>query len=428
MNIARSSITIFAAKLLLSSCTFATFLVIARILGPKGLGIYSLFLAVIGLAVNLGNFGLGSASLYLLNKEKRDISTLFSNVLLFGVVWGIVIAGFLTSLSLLFPYIFSLPTIYLVLGFVIIPLHLLIMYLLPFFTAFFEVVWWSFFSITYPVFVFLSTIVAMFFFGLGVTGAVLGVASGSIVTFFLLFIVLWKRYNLHFSPSFAILKEQLRFGLRSYLGELFNTIHFKMNTFMASFFVRIVPIGYLSVGLQLVSVLFFIPFSFQQVFNPLWSSKTAQEVNQNTPKVARQALIVGILGTLILSAFSRQAIMFLFGESFLPAASTFLLLLPGFLASTFTGTLFTNFFAQGRPQITSMILLGTLLFNIILNFFLIPSLGIDGVAISISISLILSSILAILLFSRISHISLSDIIAFKKDDIRSLVRQVVSLK
>lgn len=428
MNIARNSTIIFVAKILLSFFTFATAIVIARVLGPRGLGTYSLFLAVIGLAVNMGSLGIGNASLYLLNRGKRDINILFSNALVAGVLGGLIIGGILFTLSILFPYtIFSLPVPYFFLGLVIVPSHILHIYLLQFFMARFDVYWWSFFSILYTVLVFFGTLGALFLFGLGVFGAVLAIAFSSVLLLLLLLFVLWKRYDLSFRLQLGTFKEQLHFGLRSYIGELFNTIHFKLNTFLASFFVAIVAIGHFSVALNMASILFFIPFSLQQVLNPLWSSKALKEVDAETPKTARHALIIGVVISFAFFFIAKPFILLLFGESFLPALFPFLLLLPGFVAFVFAGIFFTNFFARGMPQLTSLILIATLLLNVALNFFLIPRMGIDGAALAISISLLVALIFAVLTFAKITQTPLWEIVIPKLDDIRSLGRQFQSL-
>lgn len=420
MNIARSGFSIFITKLVLSLLSLGAGIILARSLGSEGAGKYFLFFAIIGLVVSFCNFGVGGASLYLLNKKKRSFSHLLSNALLFGLGWGailsIILYVFFAFFSNLAPF---LPRSYFLLSFLIIPFHLLINYLLPFFLARFDFLKWSFFSVFYGVLVLFGIIGSVLVLGvgvIGVTGALLAVAGSSVVTFLFLLSVLvhGKRFEFQMEP--AVFREQLSFGLRSYLGDLFQTIHFNLNLFMASLFVGIVSVGHFAIALNAASVLFSIPFALQQVLNPLWSSQEETEVDRVTPRIARKALLLGIMGALLLFLVTPHLIPFLFGREFLPAVRPLLFLLPGFICMVFAGVFFNNFFSKGKPYITSFILAGALLLNVVLSVVFIPVMGIIGAAIATSVSYLFAAILALLSFSRITHYPIREIIRLRPSD------------
>ena len=137
MNIAKNSLIIFSSKVIVAFLLFLCGVILARKLGPEGKGVYDLFRTIITLTVACGAFGIGTASIYLINRKKRELSQLFSNSLIFGTFWGIILATLIYLFFLLFPSLVTgLSKNYILLVFLIIPPTLLHTYLLPFFLEF----------------------------------------------------------------------------------------------------------------------------------------------------------------------------------------------------------------------------------------------------------------------------------------------------
>jgi len=421
MNIVRNSFVVFSSKIAVGVFLFLSQVILARILGPEGLGVYNLFLAVTGTALLLGSLGFGTASIYLSNKAKKDFSQLFSNSIVFGLVWGIALSLITYLLFIFFPSVFTgLSSKHIIVALIIIPFIIIYNYFLSLLLARFKIVTWSVFSVLYSFFILLLSLVFVAAFGWGTEGAICAVLITVLINFVLIIFHLLRSFKLAYKFDFSLFLEQIKFGISTYLGDIFSTINFKLNVFIVNIFMGVLNVGYYSVSYSIAALIFVIPYSLQQVLYPAWSSVSEQEVDQKTPRVARQVFLFSFLVAIFLALIGRLFILFFYGRDFLPAIMPFYLILPGGVLAAYAGIFFNNFFAKGKPQITSFILIGSLLVNIFFNIILIPKIGVNGAALSASISYLFSVLLALVLFWRITKTPLKEIIFIRYSDITIL--------
>ena len=421
MNVIGNSLVVFFSKILIGAFLFLSQIILARVLGPEGLGAYNLFLAINGMALLLGSLGFGTASIYLLNKEKKNFSQLFSNSIIFGFAWGLSLSFITFLLSILFPAAFNgLSYKYVVIALATIPFVILYNYCLPLLLAKFKIITWSAFSVLYSIFILLLSIVFVLFFGWGIEGAIYAVLMTVLINFILIFFHLLKSYKLIQRFDFPLFLNQLKFGISTYLGDIFSTINFKLNVFVVNIFLGVLNVGYYSVSYNIAALIFVIPYSLQQVLYPAWSSVSEEEVDQKTPRVARQAFLFSLLSAVFLAFIGRLFILFFYGRDFLPSITPFYFILPGGVCAAYAGIFFNNFFAKGKPHVTSLILIASLFLNILFDIILIPKIGVAGAALAASISYFFSAILAVALFWRMTKTSIKEIIFIRFSDITIL--------
>jgi O-antigen/teichoic acid export membrane protein/ubiquinone/menaquinone biosynthesis C-methylase UbiE len=423
-----SSFIVFFSKILVGVFLFLSQIVIARFLGAEGLGVFNLFLAVNGMVLLLGSLGLGTASIYLSNKAKKDFSQLFSNSLIFGVVWGLLLSFLTFLLFLLFPSVFKgLSFKYLIVALATIPLVIIYNYCLPLLLAKFRIIAWSVFSVLYALFIFLISFIFVVLLKLGTDGAIYAVFITVLTNLFLAVLYLMKFYKISWRFDLPLFLDQIKFGASAYLGDIFSTINFKLNVFVVNIFLGVLNVAYYSVSYNIAALIFIIPYSLQQVLYSAWSSTPEIEVDQKTPRVARQALVFSIVSAFLLAFIGRFFIIFFYGRSFLPSIMPFYLILPGGVFAAFAGIFFNNFFAKGKPYITSAILVASLFLNILLSIIFIPKIGVSGASLSASISYFFSSIVALIIFCKMTKQSLKDVIFIKKSDIISIYERFFGL-
>ncbi len=95
----------------------------------------------------------------------------------------------------------------------------------------------------------------------------------------------------------------------------------------------------------------------------------------------------------LLSAYSRPFILFLYKEPFMPAASVLSILAFVSILSLLYGIVGSYFAGIKRPDITTKILSGTIILNVIMNYFLIQLYGIIGAAMATFISSLINFII-----------------------------------
>jgi O-antigen/teichoic acid export membrane protein len=125
---------------------------------------------------------------------------------------------------------------------------------------------------------------------------------------------------------------------------------------------------------------------------------------------------------------SSFIIPLLYGQEFLPAVRPLWILLPGVVALSICKVLANEMTGRGRPKISLLASVITLGVNIPLNLILIPQMGMNGGAIATSVAYIVSSIIVLLFFIRVSKNRISDVLILKRSDVLIYTRFIRSVQ
>lgn len=133
-SLSKNSLVTFITEVLLFITGFIVAIIIARVLGPAGDGIYSLILLIPGIMISFGNFGIGPASAYFVGSKKYKIEDVVSNSLILALFLGfilILIFGGLFQLGFFQKFIHSnqISPLYLWIIVLTIPISLLLSFL-----------------------------------------------------------------------------------------------------------------------------------------------------------------------------------------------------------------------------------------------------------------------------------------------------------
>ncbi|MDX1389259.1 MAG: hypothetical protein R3344_08715, partial [Acidobacteriota bacterium] len=82
----------FATRILLIGIGFATSVLIARILGPEGRGLFAVAGTIAAIGIQFGNLGLHSANTYSVARDRGKLPGLLANSLLVGFGLGGLVA------------------------------------------------------------------------------------------------------------------------------------------------------------------------------------------------------------------------------------------------------------------------------------------------------------------------------------------------
>ena len=163
-------------------------------------------------------------------------------------------------------------------------------------------------------------------------------------------------------------------------------------------------IAYYSVSVKLAMVTALALMSVNIVIAPriaeIYEKKEFQSLQQLIKHSTRIIFLISICVLSILFFFSEE-ILNLFGEGYVVAKNALIFLLAAqfFNAISGPGAIYLNM--TGRQKTLNKILIAGLAINIVLNFYLIPTHGINGAAIATLASLIIwNSITALLIFSK----------------------------
>lgn len=429
----KDSIITFITEISIFLAGFLSTIILARVLGPSGKGIYALIFLIPSIMISLGNLGIGGANVYFTASKKYKVKDITSNSFILSLILGVLlILIFLVLFQFKFfkDYIFSnkIPVFYLWLAVFLIPFSLLFSFLLNIIRGTEDLKSYN------KVRLFEGFLQVLLFFGFlivlkkGIFGAVLSrilvVLCALLFTIFLI-----KRLTkISFSLHKGLLKDSLSYGGKIYIANALSFLNYRFDMLLISLFLLPSAVGIYSIAVSISEKLFLIPGAVSTVLFPKISSMTDSRANRFTPRVVRHIFLILVLTAFALVLFAKPLIKIFFGSAFLPAVKPLLILLPGIIAFGIGGILSADLAGRGKPQIALFSSLACLLVNIPLNIVLIPKMGISGAALASTISYLVDTLVIGVAFLKISKRSLTDIFLIKKEDFQDYSRAFLIFK
>ena len=205
-----------------------TSIIIARVLGPEGKGIYALAILLPMFLINFTNFGIGPASVYYIGKKKYSPLEIFgSNVIfsilvsIFAIIAGIVVIFFFGNK--VFP---GVAKEYLLLALCLVPFRVFFTFVVNIFLGLQKIKKYNFINLIYH-FIFLVLIII---FLLGFNFGVKAVIITQILSFILACIVLFFLTKKEVGGVILYIKKSLfkdffNYGSKIYLTSIFSFLH-----------------------------------------------------------------------------------------------------------------------------------------------------------------------------------------------------------
>lgn len=420
-NFSQKSLITFLTGIGLFVSGVLSMVIISRILGPEGKGIYSLLILIPGMIMTFGNFGLGSGNVYFVGSGKYKLQEVVSNSLVLTVILGFLLIG-IFWLMLQFDFFQNfiknnqIPIFYLWITVLLIPLSLFLSFFQEIIRGKGEIKKYNKIKFLEG---FLELILVVFFLLIlkkGLAGAVFSYVLALILTAGFLFILIKKIAVFSFRLHKNLLKDSLVYGGKVYLANAISFLNYRFDMFLIAFFLNPAAVGLYSVAVGISERLFLIPGSFSTVLCPKVSASKEFEANAFTPKVVRHTLFLVIIFSFFLLILAKPLILIVFGSAFLPSIFPLIILLPGIIAFSIGGVIAADLSGRGKPQFAVYSSLACLIINLILNIILIPKWGIAGAALASSIAYWADTFVVLIAFMKISKKSLSEVLLIRKED------------
>ncbi len=392
-----------------------------RFLGPEGKGMLSLLILIPVLTVVFGRSGIGPSLVYhssrvpkgrLITKGLRLTLAIGSVATLAGaavVFWqrnaffrGIppVLLAVMCALSLVYFFYDLVPHLFLTLG--LIDLRNLVILAAP---------------AIHIAFFFLFVIVL----GKRLPGAVAAWALAVMIPVAAgLAWISRRRVAADQAPDPRLGGRILSYGLKSHPGTIMELLNYRADFLIISLFSGPVAVGLYACAVNMAEVVWKLPEAVTVVLLPKASGLPPNEARELTAKVARVALAAVVVLFLILAAFRRPLIVALFGPAFLPSATPFLILVPGFIAFSLWRVLAYGLLAQGFPQTYSLSAGLSFLIMLAGDFFLIPKFGIVGAAWASTAAYILATLVIVIIYMKRTGATLAGLALPRRSDLSTL--------
>lgn len=418
---AKDTALTLAARVVGLALALLSSVILARALGPDGMGVYTLATLFPLLILTLANLGLGPATVYYVAQGEYSLKeALGSNIVMSLIVGamssllGLVLAIFLQGW--IFP---DVAPSYLLLALILVPANLFSQqYINQILLGARRIKEFNAVSVAHKTLFLLLVFLATMGFGLGVGGAIWASILTSVFLCVLLF--LWLRRiagGVEFRPNLAYVRDTLGYGIRAHLGNVIGFLNYRIELFLLGAFLPIAAVGFYSVAVGVAEKLWFVSESASIVLFPTISAeKDERERKTFTPIVSRNILLITTLGAAALFVMSRWVIVLLYSGEYLPTVRLFRILLPGIVFLSGARILANDIAGRGKPLLNTYVGGLGVLVQVALNLAWIPRFGAAGAAwaTTISYGIILAARLCVYL--KISGNSLAEVILPQSSD------------
>ena len=232
--------------------------------------------------------------------------------------------------------------------------------------------------------------------------------SPIILAFIFIPILLKKTFpqfsKLKFSVDKVLIKKLFKFGLPVMIGGASWLVMTYTDTIMLTYFSGIKQVGLYNAALPTASLLHYFSLALATVLLPmsseLWSRGHKEQLRAGINLLYKYSFLIIIPFALIMVSFPEILLRMLFGNEYVPAATTLKILSIGTIFLIIARVNFSILSGIGKPKINAKIMWGVAVLNIMLNLMLIPFYGIIGAAIATSTSFLVMLILSTIYMER----------------------------
>lgn len=403
---AKGTLTILTANILNFLIGIATSIILARVLGPEGRGIYGLAMLLPSFIVTFGNFGIGPATVYYVARREFLLKEILGNNVLLSLGFGIIgiFAGLVLVLffrETLFPGVLAR---YLFLAVPIIPLNLFFSYVYYLLLGAQRIKEFNYIQIAQSVLLLGFVVLTL----LALSGGLIGAILAWLFTWLIVdALVLWQAKvvagGIKFIPNKSYIKKATTYGIQAHISNILGFFNYRVDMLLVNGFLGTAAVGIYTVGVGMAERLWLFSQAASTVLLPLVAAETEEERRKEfTPLVARTVLELTTLGAMVLALLSRWIIFLFFGEEFMPAVGVLQALLIGIVALSAGLVLSNDISGRGFPNLNIYIGVASVATNVVLNILWIPRYGIIGAAWASTISYTISFFMALFFYCQLS--------------------------
>lgn len=414
----RDILSILSSNLTVAFCNLAIGVILSRLLGAAGFGLYSAILVVPLMVIGFTQLGIKRSTIYHIgNKllpEGNIVSALFI-LLIYTSTLSIVICGtvyFFSSSQ-------SFDPLIIVLVLLTIPLLLTNVYAGGVFLGKDEISRASVINAGPTILILVFTVVFVWILKMSVLGAFLAILVANILMFIYNYHVFFNeyRYTITWKYHESLMKSMVKLGLVNAIAVFIMQLNLRMDILMLKKLSTLEEVGFYSLAMQIAEQLWHVPYAIETIIlSRSANSNNDKQVHRTVASIFRVSLIIGVLGGILIFFVAPPLVPLVFGKEFIPSITMIQIVLPGILFLVGFRILNSRLTGMGKPQIAIFTFLPALIINFIANLFLIPRFGGVGAAWATNISYGIGSVAFILVYSRQIGMPLTEILKVRKSD------------
>jgi len=416
VNITDKVFSIFIRDVVLFVTTLLTGIVIARYLGPEKMGIWTLLLLIPGYAEAFGRLQLDVSSVYFIGKRKIKFGEAAFILHSVSVIMVTVIAlvGFL-NIDFLHNQIFKnveMDVQGLIYGvFLIIPLRFIYINYSYLLIAREKVKSYNKLVIIQALTTSVLSIVMIMLMDFGILGALIGNIIGLLIS------IIYGATKVNsidrMRPNFntSLIIEMAKYSAHLYVNGLVGFFQNNVSTLIAAYYVTPAQIAFFALGKSMSEVSTrMVPAAVNTILFPHVSSSSDEKGSiELVARSFRVTLLIISTTTVILFYLIKPIVFILYGEDYYPLIDIFVIIITSVVMVQSSSVLMSYLTGSGKVHLLPKLSILPLLLQILLSFFLVPDLGILGIAVSYAISSACLFIFQVVFFLKLTEIKLKSL-------------------
>ncbi len=261
---------------------------------------------------------------------------------------------------------------------------------------------------------------------LGVGGALVAAAVGAMLLVLLCVPVILRGKPPRLDKSLA--GRMLHYGSRVQVGVIFQMVNYRFDVIIMQFYRPLRQVGYYVVAQTIAELVITLATAFQSSILPLVSHfEGDQRQNELTVTALRHHAILAGGAVVTNSVFGSLVILYAYGPQFRPAVVPMLVLLPGIWFLGMGIVAGSDLGGRGRPGLSSALAGMAAVVTAVLDFTLIPPLGVMGGALASVAAYTTFGVASMIALGRVSGIPVRELVVPTRRELAAYPHAAASL-
>jgi antigen flippase len=382
MSLLRKALLVNSSELASLVLGVGQSILLARLLGPAGVGQYAVIVSAMALSAQLCSLGLPISFLYHTQREPEHTTTLLMNTVWAGLIPALVGGAALAGMIVALPSYFGVVPWFALVGVVLyVPIVLARVVARNVLLIDIQADRLSLLTITSTAGGLLAILVlyasGWFSVSLAVLCYVIAPAAGILVAY------RWVRVHLDLSlrPTWTVSRRILGMGIRQSWADLAVLADAQLSIILVRYLMgNFESVGYFSRGQSVSLMVVAVGQAILPLLFSRWASLSPDQLSSHVERVMRFISTGGSLAIMGVLLGGKWIIVGMYGSAFLPAVEPMLIMVPGAVLYLLSRALMQLLGSQGIPELSALVLLCGTAVCAALTWFLISPMGTQGAA------------------------------------------------
>lgn len=408
--------SVFGSNLAVTASSLLIGIILSRILGAEGYGLYSSIIVVPLIVIGFTQLGIRRATMYHLAAGKSSEDSIVSAVFILLLLTS-VLSVLISGLVFLFSESGKADPVLLTLIMLTIPFVLCNVFAGGIFLGKQQILRANILNAGPTVMNLVFVIAFVWVFRFSVRGAFLALFLGNICMFFYVLFSIRRSYRITWKYHEGIMKSMVRLGVVFALSIFIMQLNYRVDIILLKRYSTLEQVGLYSVAVQIAEQLWHVPYAIETIVLTRSAASTdIQASNRTVASIMRVSLLISILIGGVVYLVAPALMPLVFGSEFVKSVPMIRGILPGILVLVVFRILNSRLAGMGKPQVAIYSFILPLFLNLLFNILWIPRFGGMGAVWATNISYATGCVIFLFAYSWKVGMPAVEIFRYRKSD------------